>query len=57
VADINVAKNQALDEIAQRSVETAVSLASQLIRREVRPQEHEALIGEAINQFSHVNGG
>jgi F-type H+-transporting ATPase subunit b len=55
VADINVAKNQALDEIAQRSVQTAVSLASQIIRREVRPQEHEALIGEAIGKFSSMN--
>jgi F-type H+-transporting ATPase subunit b len=55
VADITVAKNQALDEIAQRSVQTAVSLAGQLIRREVKPQEHEALIGEAINEFSKLN--
>jgi F-type H+-transporting ATPase subunit b len=56
VADITAAKNQALDEIAARTVKTAVSLASNLIRREVRPQEHEALIGEAINQFSKMNG-
>jgi F-type H+-transporting ATPase subunit b len=55
VADINVAKNQALDEIAQRSVQTAVSLAGQLIRREVRPQEHEALIGDAISKFHNEN--
>ena len=52
---IGVAKNQALDEIAQRSVQTAVSLASQLLRREVRPQEHEALIGEAMNSLSKMN--
>jgi F-type H+-transporting ATPase subunit b len=55
VAEIGVAKNQALDEIAKKSVQTAVSLAGQLIRREVRPQEHEALIGEAINKFQNVN--
>jgi len=55
VADINIAKNQALDQIAQRSVQTAVSLASNIIRREVNPQEHEALIGEAVNQFSKLN--
>jgi F-type H+-transporting ATPase subunit b len=55
VADITIAKNQALDEIAQKSVQTAVSLASHIIRREVKPQEHEALIGEAINEFSNVN--
>jgi len=55
VADITVAKNQALDAIAQKSVQTAVSLASNIIRREVKPQEHEALIGQAINEFQHVN--
>jgi F-type H+-transporting ATPase subunit b len=55
VADINVAKNQALDQIAQKSVQTAISLASNIIRREVKPQEHEALIGEAVNQFSKLN--
>jgi F-type H+-transporting ATPase subunit b len=55
VSEITVAKNQALDEIAQRSVQTAVSLASQLIRREVRPQEHEALIGDAISKFHNEN--
>jgi F-type H+-transporting ATPase subunit b len=55
VADITVAKNQALDQIAQKSVQTAVALASNIIRREVKPQEHEALIGEAINEFSKLN--
>ena len=55
VADINIAKNQALDQIAQKSVQTAVSLASNIIRREVKPQDHEALIGEAVNQFSKLN--
>src|SRR5207253_8105549 len=52
VADITVAKNQALDAIAQKSVQTAVMLASNIIRREVKPQDHEALIGDAINGVS-----
>jgi F-type H+-transporting ATPase subunit b len=55
VADITVAKNQALDAIAQKSVQTAVTLASNIIRREVKPQDHEALIGDAINGFSKLN--
>jgi F-type H+-transporting ATPase subunit b len=55
VSEINVAKNQALDEFAQKSVQTAVALAGQLLRREVRPQEHEALIGEALSKFQNVN--
>jgi len=55
VSDITVAKNQALDQIAQKSVQTAVALASNILRREVKPQEHEAIIGDAINQFSKMN--
>jgi F-type H+-transporting ATPase subunit b len=55
VADIHTAKNQALQEIAQKSVETAVTLAGNILRREVKPQEHEALIGDAMNQFSKLN--
>lgn len=55
IADIAVAKNQALDQIAQKTVQTAVNLASSLIRREVKPHEHEAIIGDAIGQFSKLN--
>ncbi len=55
VADITIAKNQALDQIAQKTVQTAVNLASSLIRREVKPQEHESIIGEAIGEFSKLN--
>ena len=55
VAEIGIAKNQALDAIAQKSVQTAVSLASQIIRREVKPSDHDALIGDAINEFSKLN--
>lgn len=55
VSDITIAKNQALDQIAQKSVQTAVSLASNILRREVKPQEHEAIIGDAINKFSKMN--
>jgi F-type H+-transporting ATPase subunit b len=55
VADITSAKNQALAEIAQKSVSTAVSLAGKIIRREVKPQDHEQLIGEALGQFTKLN--
>lgn len=56
VADIGAAKNQALREIAERSVDTAVSLARNIIRREVRPGDHEQLIQEALKQFP-AHGG
>ena len=55
VADITSAKNQALAEIAQKSVSTAVTLAGNIIRREVKPQDHEQLIGEALGQFTKLN--
>jgi F-type H+-transporting ATPase subunit b len=55
VADITTAKNQALSEIAQKSVSTAVSLAGSIIRREVKPQDHEALINDALGQFTKLN--
>jgi F-type H+-transporting ATPase subunit b len=55
VAEIVSAKNQALQEIAQKSVATAVSLAGKIIHREVKPQDHEALIGDALNQFTKLN--
>jgi F-type H+-transporting ATPase subunit b len=55
VADITSAKNQALTEIAQKSVSTAVTLAGNIIRREVKPQDHEALISDALGQFTKLN--
>ncbi|MBC7853616.1 MAG: F0F1 ATP synthase subunit B [Pirellulaceae bacterium] len=51
VADITVAKNQALREIAEKSVDTAIGLARNIIRREVRPGDHDQLIQDALKQF------
>ncbi len=51
VADITAAKNQALREIAEKSVDTAIGLARNIIRREVRPGDHEQLIQDALKQF------
>ncbi len=55
VADITSAKNQALQEIAQKSVSTAISLASNIIRREVKPEDHDKLIHESLQKFSSLN--
>jgi F-type H+-transporting ATPase subunit b len=51
VADISAAKDQALREIAEKSVDTAIGLARNIIRREVRPGDHEQLIQDALKQF------
>lgn len=55
VADIASAKNEALREIAAQSVQTAVQLATNIIRREVKPEDHDRLIDESLQQFSKLN--
>jgi F-type H+-transporting ATPase subunit b len=55
VADITSAKNQALQEIAEQSVTTAISLASNIIRREIKPEDHDKLISESLQKFSNLN--
>ncbi|HYM99261.1 MAG TPA: F0F1 ATP synthase subunit B [Aestuariivirgaceae bacterium] len=55
VADIVSAKNEALREIAAQSVSTAVMLASKIIRREVKPEDHDKLINDSLQQFSKLN--
>jgi F-type H+-transporting ATPase subunit b len=55
VADIGTAKNEALREIAAQSVKTAVQLASNIVRREIKPEDHDRLIGESLQQFSKLN--
>lgn len=55
VADIAAAKNQALREIAEKSVNTAIGLASNIVRREVRPEDHTQLINESLQQFTKLN--
>jgi F-type H+-transporting ATPase subunit b len=55
VADIHSAKNQALREIAEKSVSTAISLASNIIRREVKPEDHDKLITDSLQKFSNLN--
>jgi F-type H+-transporting ATPase subunit b len=55
VADIGTAKNEALREIAALSVNTAVKLAKNIIRREVKPEDHDRLISESLQQFSKLN--
>jgi F-type H+-transporting ATPase subunit b len=55
VAEIRDAKNVALHEIAQKSVNTAVDLAKNIIRREVKSSDHEQLIKDSLAQFHSNN--
>lgn len=52
IADIQAAKNQALRELAERSVDSAVSLAGNLLGKEIDRNSHAKLIRESIDQFA-----
>jgi F-type H+-transporting ATPase subunit b len=53
--DIAAAKNIALREIAQSSVNTSISLASRILQREVSAADHANLIQEALGRFPSRN--
>ncbi len=52
VAEINAAKNQAVRELAERSVDSAVTLAGSLVGKELSKTDHEKLIEQSLEQFS-----
>ena len=55
VADINAAKNQALQEVAGTVTDLSVALASQIVRREVNASDHATLVTEALQQLPSQN--
>ncbi len=55
VADIQAAKNVALGEVAQKGADIAVSLAGQIVRRELRPEDHAQLIQDSLERFPGNN--
>ena len=55
IDDINAAKNTALQQIAEKSVSTAITLASNIVKREVKPEDHDRLVSDALSQFSKLN--
>ncbi len=55
IADIQVAKNAAVTEIARRAADMAVLLAGRIVRRELNEQDHTAMIAEALEQFPSQN--
>lgn len=52
IADIHAAKTQALRELAERSVDSAVSLAGNLLAKEIDKNTHSTLIRESIDRFA-----
>lgn len=53
--EIGAAKDAALGEIAKKSVDEAFSLAGKIVRREVKPEEHQQLVQDAMQQFPSTN--
>ena len=52
LADIEAAKNAAVRELAQSSVDSAVSLAGNIVGRSLDPNDHSNLIEDSIKQFT-----
>ena len=50
--DIDRAKRQALDELKQRSVDLSITIARDLIGRELDPAAHQDLIQQRIQSFT-----
>lgn len=49
--EIDTARMQALKELAEKSAEAAVSIASTLIKAELKPEDHRKLIDEAVERL------
>lgn len=55
IAEIRAAKNTALREVARKGADLAVNLAGRIVHRELRPDDHHALITEALDHFPSSN--
>jgi F-type H+-transporting ATPase subunit b len=55
LADIETAKNVALGEVAEKSVDIALGLAGNIVRRQLTAAEHSELIRETLDRFPSNN--
>jgi F-type H+-transporting ATPase subunit b len=55
VREIEVAKNEALGELAEKSVDTAVHLAGRIVGEQLQAADHARLIQEALENFPSQN--
>ena len=55
LSDIQVAKDAAVRELAQKSVDSAVALAGRMLKHEVDSNVHAQLIQDALDQFPNQN--
>lgn len=52
LADIEAAKNAAVRELAEKSVDSAVSLAGNIVGRSLSKDDHNKLIADSISSFN-----
>ncbi len=57
VADIELATAGALQDLARQSATLAVQLAGKIVRAELTPADHSALVDEAVAEFSRFEPG
>jgi F-type H+-transporting ATPase subunit b len=55
VADIEAAKNSALEEMTHRSVDLAMLMAGRIVQRQMNPEDQAKLIREALDQLPSEN--
>jgi len=56
VAEIKAAKDQAIRELAEKSVDNAVALAKTMMGKELNRSDHQQLIEDSLQNFSAGNG-
>lgn len=52
LADVEAAKSAAVRELAESSVDSAVSLASNIVGRSLKKDDHAKLIAESVKRFA-----
>ncbi|MBM4088862.1 MAG: F0F1 ATP synthase subunit B [Planctomycetes bacterium] len=55
LADIESAKNTAVREVASQSAHLAFALAGKIVQRELKPEDHAALVRESLEQLPSNN--
>jgi F-type H+-transporting ATPase subunit b len=55
VREIQAAKRTALQELATTSVDRAVDLAGQIVRRQLTPEDHSQLVNDALQKYTSEN--
>ncbi len=52
--EIELAKDSAVDELDRRAVQLSVEIAAKLIKKTLKPEDHQELIRESIRKYQEV---